>query len=119
LLPIQVGNQPPIGSCGLAPGATAPFNSIVDSGTNSLLVAQSVYEQFIASFGTINQYFATALTQFWITTNRSVGQNQIALATWPDLRFTLQGADGSPVVLTVAPGNYWQFDVVQQGQALA
>lgn len=119
LLSVQVGNQPPIRVPPLAPGATGQSNSIVDSGTNSLVFAQGVYDQVIQSFGNINENFANALTQFSISANQSVDQSQIDLASWPNLLFTLQGADGSPVVLTVAPGNYWQFDAEQQGQALA
>jgi hypothetical protein len=73
----------------------------------------------IKSFGNINANFASALTQFSISAGQSVDQSQIDLASWPDLSLTLQGASGLPVVLTVAPGNYWQFDAMQQGRALA
>jgi hypothetical protein len=78
-----------------------------------------VYDQIIQSFANIKENFANALTQFSIAAGQSVGQDQIALRSWPDLRFTLQGGDGSPFVLTVTPGNYWQFDAMQRGQALA
>jgi Eukaryotic aspartyl protease len=119
LLSVQVGDQPPIRVPPLAPGAAGQSNSIVDSGTNSLVFAQGVYDQLIRSFGNVNDNFANALTQYSIAASQGVAQNQIDLASWPDLRFTLQGADGSPVVLTVTPGNYWQFDALQRGQALA
>jgi Eukaryotic aspartyl protease len=119
LLSVQVGDQPAIRVPPLAPGAPGKSNSIVDSGTNSLVLAQGVYDQLIQSFGSINDSFANALTQFSIAQGNSVDQSQIDLASWPDLLFTLQGAGVSPVVLTITPENYWQFDAMQQGQALA
>jgi hypothetical protein len=32
---------------------------------------------------------------------------------------TLQGADGTPVTLTISPANYWQFDATKKGAAIA
>jgi hypothetical protein len=119
LLAVQVGDQPSIRVPPLPPGATGQSNSIVDSGTNSLVIAQGVYDQIIQSFGNINADFSDALTQYSIAAGQSVDQGQIDLASWPALSFTLEGADGSPVVLTVTPENYWQFDAEQQGQAVA
>lgn len=119
LLSIQVGAQPPIRVPPLAPGAAGQSNSIVDSGTNSLVFAQGVYDQVVAAFGALNPDFAAALTQFSITANQGANQQQINLAAWPNLLLTLQGANGAPVVLTVTPANYWQFDALRTGMAIA
>jgi hypothetical protein len=119
LLSIQVGNQLPIPVPQLAPGSSGQSNSIVDSGTNSLLLTQDVYTQVIAAFGKINPDFANFLNEYSINASQGVDQTQITLGSWPNLTFTLQGADGSPVNLTVTPGNYWQFDAGNQGVAVA
>jgi hypothetical protein len=119
LLSIQVGNQPPIPVPQLPPGSSGQSNSIVDSGTNSLLLAQDVYTQVIAAFGRINPDFANFLTEYSINASQGVDQTLISLGAWPNLVFTLQGADGSPVNLTVTPGNYWQFDAGNKGVAVA
>ncbi len=54
-----------------------------------------------------------------INASQGVDQILISLGAWPNLVFTLQGADGSPVNLTVTPGNYWQFDAGNKGVAVA
>jgi Eukaryotic aspartyl protease len=118
LLSIQVGDQAPIGVPQLAPGSTGKSNSIVDSGSNCLVLAQSVYNAVLTAFGKINPDLAAALTRFSIQSGQLADQSQIDLGVWPDLLLTLQGADGSPVVLAVTPSNYWQFDVTQKGLAI-
>lgn len=119
LISVQVGNQAPIPAPGLPPGSPDPSNAIVDSGTNSLVIDQTLFDRILASFAAINPGFATLLQDYALTTGQSVDQTQINLAQWPDLTLSLQGADGSPVTLTVTAGNYWQFDAGQQGQAIA
>ena len=116
---VRVGNQPAIRVPPLAPGAPGKSNSIVDSGTNSLVFSQGIYDRVIAAFAQLNQEFADALQQFAITAGRGAKQDQIDLARWPQLTFTLQGAAGASVELAVAPANYWQFDAFQAGLAVA
>ena len=119
LLSIQVGDQAPIGVPQLAPGSNRKSNSIVDSGNNCLVLAQTVYNGVLAAFGKINADLAAALTRFSIKSGQFANQSQIDLRSWPDLLLTLQGADGTPVVLAVTPRNYWQFDVTKKGLAIA
>ena len=119
LLSVRVGNQPSIPVPPLPAGSPNPSNSIVDSGTNSLLIDQTLFDRILASFGAINPEFATMLQNYALSSGQGVDQTQIELSAWPDLTLSLEGADGLPVSLTVTAGNYWQFDAGQQGLAIA
>jgi hypothetical protein len=119
LLSVQVGNQPPISVLPPPAGSPDPSNSIVDSGTNSLVIDQTLFDKILASFGAINAEFPTMLQNYALGAGQGVNQAQINLSAWPNLILSLQGADGSPAALTVTPANYWQFDAGQQGVAIA
>jgi hypothetical protein len=119
LLSVQVGNQPAINAPAVPPGSSNPSNSIVDSGTNSLIIDQPLFDKVLAAFGAINADFPKMLQTFALSAGKGVDQTQIKLADWPNLNFTLQGASGSPATLTVPPGDYWQFDAEKKGVALA
>jgi hypothetical protein len=119
LLNVQVGSQPLILVPPLPPGSPDPSNSIVDSGTNSLVIDQTLFDRMLASFGAINSEFPAMLQNYALGTGQGVDQKQLNLSAWPNLTLYLQGADGSPVTLTVTPGNYWQFDAGQPGIAIA
>jgi hypothetical protein len=119
LLSVQVGDQPQIPVPPLPGGSQNPSNSIVDSGTNSLVIDQTLFDQILASFGAINAEFADMLQDFSLSAGQGVDQTQINLAAWPDLTLFLQGANGQQVKLTITAGNYWQFDAGQQGVAIA
>lgn len=119
LLSVQVGEQQPIPVPPLPAGSPDPSNSIVDSGTNSLVIDQTLFDGILASFGAINAEFPAILQNYALSAGQGVDQTQIDLSAWPDLTLSIQGADGSPVTLIVTPGNYWQFDAGQQGLAVA
>jgi hypothetical protein len=119
LLSVQVGNQPAIPALAPPPGSQDASNSIVDSGTSILLIDQTLFDKTMASFAAIDPSFPTLLQSSVANNSQGVDQTQLDLAAWPNLNFTLQGADGSPVTLTVTPDNYWQFDAGQQGLAIA
>jgi Eukaryotic aspartyl protease len=119
LLSVQVGNEPPIPVPPLPAGSPDPSNSIVDSGTNSLVIDQTLFDKILASFGAINAEFPTMLQNYALSAGQGVDQTQIDLSAWPDLTLSLQGTDGLPVTLTVTAGNYWQFDAGEQGLAIA
>jgi hypothetical protein len=119
LVSVQVGNQPAINAPPVPPGSSNPSNSIVDSGTNSLIIDQTLFNQVLTAFGAIDASFPTMLKTYALGSSEGVDQTRIKLSAWPDLKFTLEGASGSPVTLTVPPGDYWQFDAVQKGVALA
>jgi hypothetical protein len=119
LLSVQVGNQPPIPALPLPAGSPDPSNSIVDSGTNNLVIDQTLFDKILASFSAINAEFPTMLQNYALGAGQGVDQTQINLSAWPDLILSLQAVDGSRAALTVTPGNYWQFDAGQQGVAIA
>jgi hypothetical protein len=119
LLNVRVGSQPPIPVPPPPAGSPDPSNSIVDSGTNSLVIDQTLFDQILTSFGAINPEFPTMLQNYALSAGQGVDQTQLNLSAWPDLTFSLQGANGSSVTLTVTPGNYWQFDAGQAGLAIA
>ena len=119
LLNVQVGNQPAIKVAPVPAGSSNASNSIVDSGTNSLVIDQTLYNQILAGFRAINPEFATLLQTYALTENKGYDQTQLDLSTWPNISFTLQGANGDPATLTITPANYWQFDVEQAGKAVA
>jgi hypothetical protein len=118
LLSVQVGDKPAINAAPVPPGSSDPSNSIVDSGTNSLIIDQALFDKVLAAFGSIDPSFPTMIKTYALG-RQGVDQTRIKLSEWPDLKFSLQGADGSPVTLTVAAGDYWQFDAGQKGVALA
>ncbi len=116
LLSVQVGQAAAVAAQPL-PAAyqqTMKSNSIVDSGTNSLYVAVDVYNAII---GALQGLGATFADQINAGTSGSVPAEQLQLANWPNITFTLQGETGSPVALTCSPSTYWQVDAPQAGQA--
>jgi Eukaryotic aspartyl protease len=119
LLSVQVGDSAAIHAPPVPPGSSNPSNSIVDSGTNSLIIDQPLFDKILAAFGAIDANFATMLKTHALGSSQGVDQTRINLSQWPDLKFTLQCASGSPATLTVPPGDYWPFDAGQKGVALA
>ena len=115
---VQVGNQAPI--------PVAPFlekhngltisNSIIDTGTNSIQIVQSVYDKMLASFQAINSEFITPIKNGALGSGNGV-PNSVLDLPWPNITFVLQGQT-SDVTLTVTPQTYWQADAIQAGTAL-
>ena len=64
----------------------------------------------------LNADFAALLRE--AITNGAVPQSRLNLSNWPDIRFVMQGANGSDVALTCAPSTYWQTDAPQAGYAV-
>jgi len=119
LLAVKVGDQPSLAVLPLAPGKRAASNAFIDSGTNTLLLDQDLYARIVLSFGRIQPGFADALQAGALSAGCSYDQRLLDLDTWPNLAFVLQGSDGSPATLTVAPSDYWQFDAGAKGLAVA
>jgi len=112
---VQVGNTPPITVAPL-PAAQAKSmvsNSIVDSGTNSIVLTANVYQAVIAAIQSLGERFAMTVNS--VISRGYVRETAINLAEWPDISFVMQGADGSDVTLTCAPSTYWQTDAPQKG----
>jgi len=114
---VRVGGAAPVNVNALPPSQAKSMgsNSIVDSGTNSLVLAQDVYQAVVSGLGSLNQNFATLVRD--ATSNGAVPQSSLNLSSWPDISLVMQGADGSDVTLTCAPSTYWQTDAPQASYA--
>jgi hypothetical protein len=110
---VIVGNGDPI--CARREGPQGmPSNSIVDSGTNSLNLGPQMLKALISKFSTAQQ----ALLNQSILDQKLVMVDGLNLASWPTLRFVLQG-DAGDVSLQVVPSNYWQVNTQEAGAAMA
>ena len=114
---VRVGGAAPVNVNALPPSQAKSMgsNSIVDSGTNSLVQAHDIYQSVVSSLGSLNPNFATLVRD--ATSNGAVPQSSLNLGSWPDIGFVMQGADGSDVTLTCAPSTYWQTDAPQASYA--
>jgi Eukaryotic aspartyl protease len=110
---VQVGDANPVPVAQLPPAQakTLISNSIVDSGTNSLVLAQDVYQAVITALGSSGPGFATLISD--ATSQGAVPQSSLDLSGWPNLGLVMQGADGTDVTLTCAPTTYWQTNATQ------
>ena len=88
-------------------------NSIVDSGTNSLMLDDDLFK-------TIANRFTKGQNSELTHVMRSgyLKMSSLKLADWPPITFVMQG-DGGDVKLVVTPQNYWQTDAPQKGYATA
>ena len=114
---VQVGDASPVEAAPLPPSQakTLISNSIVDSGTNSLVLAPDVYQAVISGLGNLSADFATLVSE--ATSKGAIPQSSLNLSNWPDISFVMQGADGNDATLTCAPTTYWQTDAPQAGYA--
>ncbi len=119
LIAARVGDQAPVKALPLPPGSNWDATSVIDNGTNSLFLDQTLFDGLMTAFGKIDPSFPDLLRQYSQNSAQTCDQGQIDLAKWPPITFTLQGIDGSPCDLTVGPKSYWQFDVTQKGRAMA
>ena len=115
---VQIGDADPVQVSPLPPAQAKSLvsNSIVDSGTNSLVLAPDVYQAVISGLESLSADFATLVRQ--ATSGGAVSRSSLNLSTWPDINFVMQGADGSDVTLTCAPTTYWQTDAPRAGDAM-
>ena len=115
---MQVGNAAPVQVRPLPASQAKSLltNSIVDSGTNSLVLAPDVYRAVISGLENLSADFATLMRD--ASSNGAVPQSSLGLSRWPDIKFVMQGADGSDATLTCAPATYWQTDAPQAGYAV-
>jgi hypothetical protein len=90
-------------------------NSIVDSGTNGLVVAPDVYQAIVSSLSQVNAAFGNLINQ---ASQQAIANGDVNLDQWPDINFILQGEDGNPVTLSCSPQTYWQTDAGTAGQAI-
>ena len=103
---VQVGAGPATPAAAIQPqyAQDAGSNAIVDTGTNSLVLAPDVFATVLDGLKTVNSQFPRLLQS-----TEPVPMAQINLAAWPDIVFVLEGQTGD-VALQVTPGTYWQLD---------
>jgi aspartyl protease len=117
LIAVQVGGGEQTNAKGLLPQYAKSYksNSIIDSGTNSLYLASDVYQAVLSSLQQVNPAFILTVQQ--AQKQHSVPADDLNLAQWPDITFTLAGTNNGKVALTCAPSTYWQVDSLAAGQA--
>jgi len=123
LLSVRVGNLEAVPAAPLQAQYVqyAVSNSIVDSGTSDLSLAQDVYDTILAGlkqtdpayYDTVQQALAAAQGQ----NPQGIAASSLNLAQWPTIYFTLADENGQGVELAVAPSTYWQVDFPAAGQA--
>lgn len=116
LLSVQVGHAEAVDIQPLPPevSRTLISNSVVDSGTNILALAADVLDAILSSLKSLNPAF---LEKIEAAARDGIATEELQLDEWPDITFTLKGANGEPVSLTCAPMTYWQVDFPAAGQA--
>jgi Eukaryotic aspartyl protease len=110
---VLVGDAEPIEVPPPTKASTLLTNSIVDSGTNSLLLDDALFE-------TIANRLSSGQNKSLTLAMRSgyLPMSSLKLQQWPVIAFVLQGISGD-VRLAVAPENYWQTDAPEKGYAAA
>jgi hypothetical protein len=117
LISVQVGGSAAVKAARLPTRfkQTAGTNAIVDSGTNTLAVSADVWKAISSGLTRENSHFAALIKQGQTT---GVPNAQLDLSQWPPVKFTLQGASGGNVTLTVPAQSYWQLDGAGPGSAV-
>ncbi|MXN77810.1 hypothetical protein GR157_24070 [Burkholderia sp. 4701] len=113
LVSVGVGDQQfPVSS---RPQAGMPTNSIVDSGTNTLVLGPTIITRILSALPTAQRKLLERSMG-----GRTIPNTDLDLSQWPTLSFTLQGISGGhDVTLEVPPQNYWQLDAGRVGDAIA
>jgi hypothetical protein len=111
---VTVGNTRPIPVPPPTKASGNASNSVVDSGTNSILLDQSLFEAVAQKFSSAAD---TALTD--AIRAGYVPLSKLDLSVWPTITFVLEGALGTDVRLVVTPDTYWQTNSPKPGYAQA
>jgi hypothetical protein len=116
LLAVQVDRGEQIGAAKLPKqyAKTYKSNSIIDSGTNVLLLASDVYAAIFSSLGKINPGFTSTIQE---AQNNAIAVAELNIGDWPDIKFILTGPGGGQATVTCTPSSYWQVDAPQAGRA--
>jgi hypothetical protein len=103
---VQVAGAPAVQAAALQTQfiKDAGSNAIVDSGTNSLVLAPDVFAAVLDGLKVANPKFPELLQS-----TAPVPVGELTLAAWPNIVFVLGGQLGD-VALTVTPQTYWQVD---------
>jgi Eukaryotic aspartyl protease len=111
---VIVGDSSPITISAPTKASGNVSNSIVDSGTNSLMLDQNLFEQILQKVSPADDStLSDALRAGFVALSK------LDLAAWPTLTFVLEGALGTDVNLEVTPETYWQTNAPKPGYATA
>jgi hypothetical protein len=94
-------------------------NSIIDSGTNSLSLANDAFVAIMRSLGEINPDMQQIAQQAARAQNSGGGipNAMVKLEDWPGITFIMAGEQGEDVPLVCSPQTYWQLDSFNTGMA--
>jgi Eukaryotic aspartyl protease len=111
---ITVGNTSPISVSPPTKASGNVSNSVVDSGTNSLLLSQNLFDAVAEKFSSAADSTLTDAIRAGY-----VPMGKLDLSAWPPITFVLEGALGTDVSLVVTPDTYWQTNSPKPGYATA
>jgi hypothetical protein len=110
---VIVGDTEPIETPAPSKASKMLTNSIVDSGTNSLMLDDTLFKTLANRLSTgENKDLTQAMRAGYMN------MSSLKLTDWPSITFVLQGSSGD-VKLAVSPENYWQTDAPEKGYASA
>lgn len=89
-------------------------NSIVDSGTNGLLMGRDLFNRITGRLAKGEDRSLLHALQ-----SGYVSMAELQLGDWPDLTFVLEGDSGQDVRLAVTPETYWQVNAPEAGLAIS
>jgi len=91
-------------------------NSIIDSGTSALVLADDVYKAIGDSFQKLNPTFNHQIT---LAAQDGIAMIDLYLSKWPKINFIFTGINGgNEVTLTCDPHTYWQVNFPAPGKAV-
>lgn len=110
---IIVGNNPPINVPPPRKHSSNLTNSVIDSGTNSILFDQNIFNAIVANISnSVPSSVANAIN------NGSMPVGDFNIADWPDITFVMEGDAGATVSLVMTPDSYWQANGWKKGYAV-
>jgi hypothetical protein len=107
---VRVGNGRPIPVSAPTKASGNKSNSVVDSGTQDLLLDQTLFDEITKNLSTADSDALTA---------GKVPMSKLDLSAWPTITFVLEGALGKDVELDITPNTYWQINSPKPGYAEA
>ena len=111
---VIVGNSAPIAVPAPTKASGNLSNSVVDTGTNGLMLDQNLFKAILAKLSpAADATFSDAMQAGYVP------MSKLDLASWPTITFVLEGALGTDVKLDVTADTYWQLNSPKAGYATA
>ena len=92
-------------------------NSIIDTGTNFLSLANDVYKYILKSLKKLNPEFIEQIKESDVQ-KTGLDLKKLKLADWPKIHFVFSGEDRKDIKLTCTPDTYWQVNTPTQSRAV-